>query len=614
MCGILGVSSTHPINMQNFKKALDSLKNRGPDAEGIKLLQSGEVVLGHRRLAIIDLSADSNQPMHNQDQSLWLIFNGEIYNFIELRAELEAESRVFLTQSDSEVILHAYEHWGEKCLDRFRGIFAFAIYDSRNETFFLARDHFGTKPLYYFQSSGCFAFASQPSTINLALQRTPEIDEYWLHAYLIFGNVPAEGCIYSGIRKLQPGCFLRYNGQTCEVVRYRKPRAKELVTVESHGHEHIKALICDALRINQRSDVPVAYFLSGGIDSSILCSIAQQNSSTPIHTFSVGFDEPESDESEFALEASSLFGTKHLVSQLGLRQAISMIPTVIDSFDEPFNINGLLPYAFLSKIANAHGFKVAIGGDGADEIFGGYLWHEKWWKARRLARFQKNDLQALLKSWFHSNEQDCDEIKYLDFYLESSGGLSRISLKKGGLYHLKERFVHTSLDWAQRHSSPESDLFALAVDQECFLPDHCLTKVDRISMHYGLEVRVPYLDQVLTDAVSRLSSDSLLANGVRKHLLKDLFAPNLESLNIDRKKGFSSPLDSWWERGFRNCTEHVFENSNLASENKLVGALIEQCRAQNDVHSLFSLFSLCLWEDRWISSHKFKDLSEIATV
>jgi asparagine synthase (glutamine-hydrolysing) len=593
MCGILGLTSAAPIEQERFQRALDSLENRGPDAQGVTALKAGHVMLGHRRLAIIDLSADGNQPMHNHDQSLWLIFNGEIYNYIELRKELQAKSCVFSTQSDSEVILHAYEEWGERCLERFRGIFSFAIYNAKADSFFLARDHFGTKPLYHLDSKDGFAFASQASTINLALGRSPEIDEYWLNAYLIFGNIPGAGCIYSGIKKLPPGCFLRYDGRSSAVVNYKKSRQIGTGNLgDASSPESIKKLIEESLYLNQRSDVPVAYLLSGGVDSSILCSIAQQASSNPIRTFSVGFYEPESDESEHALKASELIGTDHEVAMLSLREALKLIPSAIKSFDEPFNINGLIPYSFLCEFVRSRGFKVAIGGDGADEIFGGYLWHEKWWNSRNRYWPENRSVGTLIERFFRPKRHESLTIEYLDIFLETGGGIRRGALENLGLYDARAEYIGDVGNVSQASLDP--DLLPMSIDQEVFLPDHCLTKVDRVSMSHGLEVRVPFLDQALTHAIGKLSAQELIAKGERKHLLKMLFSNNLGGLNLSRKKGFSSPLSSWWNDGLGNLAQPVFENSTLARENELVRKLIGFCCAQEDTNSLVNLLSLCL--------------------
>lgn len=268
MCGILGViSSASKVEIKTFRNGLTLLKSRGPDSDGIKELRNGEVVLGHTRLSIIETTSAGNQPLSNEDETLWITFNGEIYNYLELREELIAHGHLFKTKTDTEVILHAYEEWGDSCISKLRGIFAFGIYSTISSSLFLARDNSGVKPLYYSDRGTSFAFASTPSSLLAAMGNQRELDDNSLMGYFWYGNVPGNLCIYKGVSKLPPGCtlFLKQGNLYIETPQRIQPEIRHLAD-QKELKSQLQYLLKDSVQYNQRSDVPIAYFLSGGLD------------------------------------------------------------------------------------------------------------------------------------------------------------------------------------------------------------------------------------------------------------------------------------------------------------------------------------------------------------
>jgi asparagine synthase (glutamine-hydrolysing) len=608
MCGILGVISDNEVNSINFAEGLKLLANRGPDCNGTKSFRDGRVLLGHTRLSIIDVSESGRQPLCNEDETLWLTFNGEIYNYIELRELLKRLGHVFKTNTDSEVILHSYEEWGVDCTRMLRGIYAFAIYSVIEESIIVLRDEYGVKPLYFINEPGIFAFSSTSVSLLAAVGKPRRISENSLVAYLTFGNLPGQLSIYQNVQKVPPGhgIIIKNNQFIMQPLVY--PIYKNNNIKNCNNIDSLRNLVCDALNLNLRSDVPIAYFLSGGIDSTILCAIAQQNSDTRLDTFSLGFDFKESDETEFAIQASNSIGTNHHVAKIDYKTAISHLWQVAISFDEPFQLNSLIPYSYLCKFVKDSGFKVAIGGDGADELFGGYLWHSTWWES-----YDKNNflMRLFLKNRSCNNEQIN---KYLQLFLPSSGGISQNLLEKvlgdGIPNHLAINCDLTGVNYK---------LLPLIIDRACFCPDHCLMKVDRSSMNYGLEVRVPYLDPYVSSFVKTLSPYDLLPTNERKWLLKQAFSKELAGINHHRKKGFSSPLHRWWEMGLNRIAYDALKNSQLFHTYPFLQALTDYSKEQKDIRSLTTLFSLALWSDCWLEDRRYSDqdllvkLSQTAT-
>ncbi|HWK11144.1 MAG TPA: asparagine synthase (glutamine-hydrolyzing), partial [Vicinamibacterales bacterium] len=364
------------------------IRHRGPDDEGIHV-EPG-VGLGMRRLSIIDL-AGGRQPIHNETATIWIVFNGEIYNYRELRAELEARGHVFATSSDTESIVHAYEEWGEDAFQRLRGMFGIALWDRPNRTLLLARDRAGIKPLHYVHDGGRLSFGSEIKSLLAAGAFEPRLDLDSLDHYFAFLYTPRDGSIFEGVRKLPPGHYLRWRDGRIEVRQYWKIAAVEPFRgSEREAADALDRVLEDAVRAHMISDVPLGAFLSGGIDSSAVVGFMARASSRPVKTFSIGFDDPQYDELEHARAVARHFGTDH--HEFVVRpDALSILERLVSHFDEPFADSSAIPTWYVSEIARRH-VTVVLSGDGGDELFGGY---DRYFPSPRVAQFDRLPIPGL---------------------------------------------------------------------------------------------------------------------------------------------------------------------------------------------------------------------------
>ncbi len=382
MCGILGtVQSGAPLSAADFDRMLDTLARRGPDGRGMRALDGGAVLLGHRRLAIIDLSTDGAQPITNEDGTVWLTFNGEIYNYRAVREELLRLGHYFHSLSDSEVIVHAWEEWGEECVLRLRGIFAFGLWDERQKTLFLARDPLGVKPLYYARYAGRLTFASQPKAILADPDFPRAIDPDGLRDFLAYGYVPHARCAFAGMAKLPAGHTATLRGNELAVARYWELDSRPDIDDPAEALRYLHERLTDAVRTQLVSDVPVGCFLSGGIDSSLLVALAKPHL-PELRSFTVGFDEAECDERTYARIVADHFRTRHHESLAQEHALASRLYELQECFDEPFDPNGPLPYFEVARLARRCNTVVVLGGDGADELFAGYLRYDDFDRPR----------------------------------------------------------------------------------------------------------------------------------------------------------------------------------------------------------------------------------------
>ncbi len=601
MCGIAGVLyRDKPVERIQFTNALKTLAPRGPDGSGEIYLENGRIALGHTRLAIIDLSINGQQPMCNEDATIWVTFNGEIYNYQHLRTELQNAGHQFKSQSDTETIIHAYEQWGEQCPSRLRGIFAFAIYDTRKAKLFAARDPIGVKPFFYQATSDSFFFGSSPRFLLALANSAPTVDEESFNLFLAYGNTPGAHCIYSGIRQVLPGHSLTVTNGKVECNRYWELRYTPRLHNIQLAKEAIRTAISANVKTQMVSDVPVASLLSGGIDSTIVTALMCEASRSQLASFTVGFDDPESDERSHSATVAQHLGTMHHETVLTATDAYQSLGAIADAMDEPFHLNGLFPYQALMQLLREHRFKVALGGDGADEVFAGYLWHDwfsqfaeattpKWWrrylcttKARRTRDY------VLLK-------------KYLSFFGGFDGG-SQLRLLGIKTADVSDISLMAPLISAWRPDFAPA-LAAQFLDFHVFLPDHCLRKVDRMSMGCGVEVRVPLLDVELIETAFSISHEIIYKDFGRKGALKlatsDLFPP---AADLSRKKGFSSPLTKWLEGGLAEVGKAFLLNGSLVSRRLLSGETLTKNFDHLMPTQKVLLISGELWARRWLDN------------
>lgn len=566
MCGISGfVGEGDHTDLQRMNTAQ---YHRGPDGEGQYHDQERRLYLGHRRLAILDL-AGGQQPMWNEDGQVGVVFNGEIYNFTALRERLEKCGHRFQSShSDTEVLVHGYEEWGEQLPELLSGMFAFAIYDRRQQRLFLARDRMGKKPLFYTCQLGVFAFASELSGLLAHRHVKQDIDAAALRKFFAYGFLPAPNSLYRGVKKLPGGYTLTYDLPT-GAMRSRcywrfaiEPAALTTVKPEEILAEELRHLLGEAVKTRLRSDVPIGVFLSGGIDSSATLALAGLVlPSSELHTFSIGFQEPSFDESEYARRVATHFGSQHHERLFSLEQARALADEVVNKLDEPLGDASLLPTYLLSRFARER-ITVALGGDGGDELFAGY---DPFHALRWASAYQK-----LLPKWIDP------ALRFLVGLLPLSSRNMSLDFKlRRALRGVKYPSCYWNPIWLGAIGPEEvADLFAeptppeelfsealtvwnesaskLLIDRtlefytRLYLQDDILVKLDRATMMTSLEGRSPFLDNAVVDFARRLPAGLKYRNGVTKYILKKAMKPLLPNEVLQRrKKGFGVPLLNW---------------------------------------------------------------------
>jgi asparagine synthase (glutamine-hydrolysing) len=577
MCGIVGFASRTRVDAALLVAMRETMRHRGPDDAGLWQSPDGNVGFAMRRLAIIDLSPGGHQPMADGSGELHIVFNGEIYNFRELRHKLEQCGHKFRTASDTEVILEAYREWDEACVEHLNGMFAFALYDQRTRRLFVARDRAGEKPLFYRHDASGFLFASELK----ALMRDPSVarklDYDAVHSYFAYGYVMGGGCILQGIRKLPPAHALSCDLETNSIRTWRYWKLKsyqpKLASPEDLEHE-LEDLLKDSIRAQLVADVPIGIMLSGGLDSSLLTAFAAQLSGKQIKTFNVSFPGNGSfDEGPYARIVARHFGTEHVELQAE-PSSVALLPKLARQYDEPIADPSIVPTYALSR-AIRQNVTVALGGDGGDELFGGYN-HYNWlaWlnQMRRftpsLARQLVGAIAAgVLPMGFRGRQ----------YLIRFGGELAEMLGSTNLLFNVQDRKRLLADGLGQQCSpSPEeakSSCYqtpatllrdAMSMDFNTYLPDDILVKVDRASMLASLEVRAPYLDHRIVEFAFRRLPDSLRASyKERKRILRRIARRHLPStLNLTRKQGFSPPLKNWFQGDWGTFIREVLSQAD----------------------------------------------------
>lgn len=587
MCGIAGVyyfDRQKKIDEAILLSMRDQMALRGPDDAGL-YLEPG-IGLGFRRLSIIDL-ADGHQPMTNEDGTLWLVFNGEIYNFLELRPELEARGHRFKTRSDSEVILHAYEEYGERCVEKFNGMFAFAIYNARDHSLFIARDRLGVKPFYYTQTDSFFAFASSLK----ALLRHPEIpaniDPHSLSEYLLFEYVPAPRSMIRNIWKLLPGhrAWVRHGKFTAEKywdLDYTVGKEKTVPEYE----EELRHLLRASVKRRLVSDVPLGIFLSGGIDSSAILSFMSELGHRPLKSFSIGFNETSFNELHHARKVAKLFSTDHQEMMVTPQTLLELFPKVLEAIDDPLGDPSAVPTYLVSQLAR-QSVKVCLAGDGGDELFAGYPTYQAFqlWrfysKIPAPLRFSVEKMILNLPTSFRDISLDYKLKKFVEgmpYPIDQANFLWKGAFRPEEKARVLSPEFQSQLNGAPDYFSLEAyrpDFKGegalnrlLFLDTKIYMPDDILAKVDRMSMANSLEVRVPFLDYTVAEFAARLPAKYKLRGLTSKVLLKRAMRGRLPAEIIHRKKkGFGIPFAVWVaEAVIRNFILDFFSQDRLKTD------------------------------------------------
>ena len=619
MCGICGVVSREAAADRALLESMSStLFHRGPDSGGISV--EGGAGLAARRLAIIDLET-GDQPLTNEDGSVVVVQNGEIYNYRELRSELEHAGHRFRTQGDTEVLAHLYEERGPAFAEALRGMFAVAVWDAPRRRLVLARDRFGIKPLYYHSAPGMLAFASEPKALICRPEISREIDLEALDAFLAFSFVPAPLSIFRDIRKLPPGSTLIWESQRPEPVieRYAAPRPVGIGDVrrEDEGDlaEELLERLRDSVRAHLIADVPVGVLLSGGIDSCMLAALASEQTGR-VSTFTIGYDETAFDERPLARLLAERYGTDH--HELVVRpDAVELLPALAEAFDEPFADSSAIPTYLVSKLARRH-VKVALSGEGGDELFGGYNYYTGHVLAHRLAPFA-----SVLRPFVERLPTSTRGASSLDWRAKRWTRFARLSpldrhYAWKSVFAPEERAAlrngweppASPLDLLRGHYAESEGSEELArmmgLDVAVFMVDDMLVKTDRASMAHSLEARVPILDPVVAELALALPTAMKVRGLGKKRLLRRAVGPLLPREILEgKKRGFSAPIGAWLRGELQPLARELLSPSNLARQglfrSEPVTRLIDEHaagRADNS-RKLWALLTFALWHDRY---------------
>jgi asparagine synthase (glutamine-hydrolysing) len=633
MCGIFGIVSSN-IDRLQLETSTNTLSHRGPDDSGF-FVDEG-IGLGHRRLSIIDLEG-GHQPIFNEDRSKCIIFNGEIYNFMELRDYLLLKGHQFSTRSDTETILHAYEEWGEYCVEHFRGMFAFAIWDSKEKKLFLARDRLGIKPLFYGEYSGNLYFASEIKAILTVPDFPREIDDVALTNYFTLSYIPAPLTIFKNIKKLLPGHTLIWkDGQ----ITVRKYWDLKFVPDKSKNEEYFiqrfMELLQEAVKIRLVSEVPLGSFLSGGIDSSTVVALMSLVSESPVKTFTIGFGGNIGgylDERKYAKMVAEHYSTDHREYEV-LPNPEGLIEKIVRAFDEPFADDSAIPSFFVCKIAREN-VTVALSGLGGDEVFAGYERYLGFKLGQEYKKIPSFLRESFIKKFVENLRERRDghyTINHMKRFVRSAslrpdlrylGYISKMNSNvKGSFFSDRERFdkyfeacedlVLSYFNSATVSDVPDSLNRAFYCDIKTYLPEDILAVTDRMSMHHALEVRVPFLDHKFMEFCATIPAEMKMDWFRKKYLLKKAVKNLLPAPVIQhRKQGFVGPMAQWLKKDLRPYVLQTLSEKNLKKHDlfnfETVQSILEEHFSGREIHDtlIWSIVIFQTWFDLYIERNRF---------
>ena len=621
MCGITGIvqfNREKAIAPAVLKNMCDSIYHRGPDDDG--LYMSRNVGLGFRRLSIIDLST-GHQPLSNQNETVYIVFNGEIYNYLEQRQKLIQKGYIFKTTTDTEVILHLYEEYGVDCLQYLRGMFAFAIWDSNKQQLFCARDRFGIKPFYYYSDQEKFVFGSEIKAILKSndIDKTISIDA--LDSYFAFGYITSDLSIYKNIKKLQPAHYLLLSLKdkpVIEINRYWEIHFDpDYSKSENRWKEEIQACFSETVKLHMISDVPLGAFLSGGIDSSSVVAMMAKNSDRPVKTFSIGFKEQKFNELKYARELANKYGCEHH-EQIVEPESIGLLSKLVSAYDEPFADSSAIPTYYVSQLARKH-VTVALSGDGGDELFAGYTGYTKFKKIRSFPlNFRGSIANKVIWGNIHNLIPHSTKGKGLMYFLSQPKEYAFAYQTSWTEQERSELFGHSD----ENRNKLATELFKVGIlqnkknhdfisnlqylDMKTYMVDDILTKVDRASMMNSLEVRVPILDHKFAELTFKIPSELKLKRNEKKYILKKAMENYLpQSILSHPKQGFGVPLSLWFKGDLKE-----FVNDTLLSQHALISnyldtnyvkkIVLEDRKGKRDFNS--KIWSLIIFEE-WLKQN-----------
>ncbi len=640
MCGICGVFNygrSDAVEEKVILKMRDTMIHRGPDDKGVFLSSEGRTGLGHRRLSIIDLSPSGRQPLCNEDETIWIVYNGETYNYQELMAGLKAKGHIFKSKTDTEVLVHLYEEYGKELVHKLRGMFAFAIWDSRKQRLFLARDRIGIKPLYYTVQNGCFLFASEIKAILEHPEVKKDLDEQALYHYLTFVVSPAPSTLFKGIKKLAPGHLLIIDSDGNVDTEWYWDEIDSIADSSSNFRsedfyqERIRELLRESIKDRMISDVPFGVFLSGGVDSSTNVALMTELMDRPVDTFSVGFkDQDQYNEFAYAREISQKFGTNHHEIMIDHQDLVDYVPRLIYHQDEPIADPVCVPLFYVSKLARDNGIIVVQVGEGSDELFSGYesysmihqFYQNRWRYYQLLPLLSRKALYHAMKPLLEWRKM----LNALDYLQRASfdrglfwGGAIAFTetLKKMLMSESYKRRTESTDSFSivnsyfQRLDTSEKEIDQLAqmfyLELKIRLPELLLMRVDKISMSTSIEARVPFLDHRLVEFAMSIPTEMKI-KGQPKYILKKAVEGLIPQHIIYRKKqGFGAPIKEWFKGDLgKYAADSIFgsriRERDLFNYDYIENMMREHQSGQSDYSFfLWNLFNLSCWYDRWIA-------------
>lgn len=618
MCGFLGIASVDTISDRGWLEEGSSvIKHRGPDDSGVWWSDDGRIGLAHRRLAIIDVSEAGYQPMHDKEKRFTVLFNGEIYNHLELKKDFIKEGHHFFSTSDTEVLLVAYQKWGADCLEHLNGMFSFAIYDAVEEKVFLARDRAGEKPLFYYHQNNQLRFASELKSLLSDQTLEKELDLQSLDLYLSMGYIPADQCILKSFSKLPPAQALLYDLNSDQLKKWQYWKLPEMesngreVNSESELIDSLEKLLKDSVEKQLIADVPLGVLLSGGVDSSLITAFASQFDSN-LKTFTIRFPgQGKYDESEHARKISDYYGTEHIEMDASIPDA-SLLIELATQFDEPISDSSILPTYLVSRLVRQH-CTVALGGDGGDELFGGYETYNRYLNLRSSANSTPHGLRKMVSGLAENMlPVGLKGRNYIqDWGTDFKTGLpvkNKIFDRKTRKELSDELYNCTEITdrFIENRIPKNEDLIQRATrfDFNNYLPEDVLVKVDRCSMLNSLEVRAPFLDyRIIEFAFGKIQSHYKVNSGERKIILKNLARKFLPpDFDFQRKQGFSIPISEWLKAGeFRDLFYDLLLDSNAYFKRSAVEKLLlGQDKGRSNSDRLFTLFMFEVWRKEYL--------------
>ena len=625
MCGIAGyLSLNNSIQAHQLKKATDLLQHRGPDAEGFYFSEDNKVGLGHRRLSILDLSSSADQPMFSSDGRYVMVYNGEVYNYKELTYKLKDKGASLKTTSDTEVILELFAEQGVQCFKELNGMFALAIYDIQKHILTIARDHAGIKPLFIYFDEADFIFASELKAVQSVKQSQLSINKKAIPYFLHLGFIPHPLTIYNNTEKFPAAHFLQidvnsqsFSNLSSSITFFWKLESKiemNSINDKKTAKQKLTGLLFDSVEKQLISDVPLGTFLSGGVDSSLVTAIASKVNTQKINSFSIAIDDGRFNESKYALQVATHLQTQHHEFSVKEKEVLELIGTLMPLYDEPFADSSALPTMMVSRLAKKY-VTVALSGDGGDELFMGYGMH-LW--AKRLSQ-----------KWVSPARSGLSAVsKIMSSKYRRAGNLFDYNNKKNIRSHifsqeqyffkeneLRDILIYEKFDFEKINSNTPTDRKLNEEEQQSlwdfnyYLPDDLLVKVDRASMHYSLETRVPLLDYRIMEFAFNLNSELKMKGKIMKYLLKEVLFDYVPKQIFERpKQGFSIPLNKWLKTDLNYLLEKYTSREIIEQHNLLNYSIVEKLRKEylSGVDYLFNRLWVIIVLHWWLEENNLK--------